>query len=280
MSQEEQVPDQSTPHQAREHARGRADAESRLMPTIPASAARDLPAGIDSADVVWDETIGAGGYTSRVLKRGTRLRLINLEGDACVSLLVFSADRPTERLNVADTSKVQWNAYISKGTLILSDLGHVLMSIVEDTCGMHDLLCGCSTEKSNASKYGHGENYSPYPNARDRFLIALQKHGLGKRDIGSNLNLFKSVRVEPDGGLTLVQRANRASEHIEFRAEMNVLVVLANTPHVLDPRLTYDCTPVRVLAYHGAITPTDDPIRMASPEAQRLFENTDDDFVL
>lgn len=270
------MPDLSTPLQAREHARGRADAESRLKPTIPASAAQDLPTGIDAADVVWDETFGGGGYSSRVLARGTRVRLINLEGDACVSLIVFNADRPTERLNVADTSKVQWNAYIGKGTLILSDMGHVLLSVIEDTCGRHDLLCGCSTEKSNARKYGHGENYSLHPNARDRFLIALQKHGLGKRDIGSNLNLFKGVRVEPDGGLTFVQTANHAGEYIEFRAEMNVLVVLANTPHVLDPRPTYHCTPVRVLASRGAITPADDPIRTASPEAQRIFENTED----
>ena len=35
---------------------------------------------------------------------------------------------------------------------------------------------------------------------------------------------------------------------------MNVLVVAANTPHVLDPRTKYTCTPVRFTAYRGAVT--------------------------
>lgn len=270
--------DLSTPLKAREHARARAECESAIKPTIPASAATNLPPGIEAADVVWDETVGAGGYSSRTLARGTRLRFINLEGDACVNLLVFNADRPTERLNVADTAKVQWNAYLGKGTLVLSDLGHVLLSVVADTGGKHDLLCGCSTEKSNAAKYGHGESYSPYPNARDRLLVALQKHGLGKRDISGNLNLFQSVRIEPDGVLTFIEHAGRPRDYIEFRAEMNLLVVLANTPHVLDPRPEYACTPVRVLAYRGPLTPADDPIRTGSPDARRIFENTEDSY--
>jgi len=60
--------------------------------------------------MLWEETLGAGGYASRKLARGTRLRLIDLQGDACVSMLAFNADQPIERLNVADTLKVQWTA--------------------------------------------------------------------------------------------------------------------------------------------------------------------------
>ena len=57
------------------------------------------------------------------------------------------------------------------------------------------------------------------------------------------------------------------------------LVVIANTPHVLDPRPTYTASDVRVLAWKGAITPADDEIRNASPENQRAFENTEDFFL-
>src|SRR5688572_22132905 len=146
------------------------------MPTLPASNATGLPPHVKPSDVVWDETIPGGGYTSRVLKRGTRLRLVNLKGDACCNLLVYNADRPIERLNVADTLKVQWNAYLGKGKLLLSDMGRALMSIVEDTCGRHDALCGASNPKTNATKYGAGDNYTPHPNARARFLIALARH--------------------------------------------------------------------------------------------------------
>jgi uncharacterized protein YcgI (DUF1989 family) len=57
---------------------------------------------------------------------------------------------------------------------------------------------------------------------------------------------------------------------------MRVLFVLANTPHVLDPRSTYTVSPVRVLAYRGPITPENDPIRTSTPERLRAFQNVED----
>src|SRR4051812_7598799 len=115
------MPELSTPEKSRAHARAMAGTVIVAMPTIPAAAATHLPAGVRAHDVVWEETLGAGEYAARRLARGTRVRLTNLEGDGCVQLLVLNADLPIERLNVADTVKVQWNAYIGKGKLLLSD---------------------------------------------------------------------------------------------------------------------------------------------------------------
>ena len=61
-----------------------------------------------------------------------------------------------------------------------------------------------------------------------------------------------------------------------LRAEMDLLVVLANCPHVLDPRPDYRVSPVRVSAWRGPPTPPDDPIRNGAPEATRAFLNVDD----
>ena len=272
--------DTSTPLAAREHARAMAGTRVREMPTIPAADAADLPVGVQGTDVVWDETLGPGGYASRVLGRGSRLRLTNLDGDGCVSLLAYNADQPIERLNVADTIKVQWNAYLGRGKLLLSDMGRVLMSILEDTSGgRHDVFCGCSTEASNARKYGDGANYGSHPNARDRFLLALVKHGLGGKDVVANVNLFKGVRVEDDGSTTFLPGPGAAGEYVEFRAEMNVLVVIANTPHVLDDRPEYTATPIRALAWRGVPAgDQEDGVRNASPECIRAFQNVDDYF--
>lgn len=269
----------ATTHGARDHARAQAaSAAARVLakPTIPASAASGLPADVPRAELVWDEVLGAGDYAARVLARGSRLRLENLEGDGCIQLLAFNADQTAERLNIADTVKVQWQAYLSQGALLLSDMGRVLLTLEADTCGHHDTFCGASNERRNTLKYSSGANHGPHPNARDRFALALAKHGLGKRDIGGNVNLFKGVRVEKDGSLTFREASSRAGDVVVLRAEMNVLVVLANTPHVLDPRPSYVATPVRLTAWRGPVTPADDPIRNSSPERQRAFENVDD----
>jgi urea carboxylase-associated protein 2 len=175
--------------------------------------------------------------------------------------------------------KVQWNGYLSEGKLLLGDMGRVLMSITTDTAGgRHDTFCGASNEHSNAKKYGQGANYTPAPNARDRFMLALLKHGLGRKDIPPNVNFFKTVRAAEDGSLKFSESHGKSGEHVELRAEMNVLVVITNTPHVLDPRKTYTATPIRVLAYRGPVTPEGDPIRNSTPEALRAFQNVEDYF--
>jgi urea carboxylase-associated protein 2 len=157
-------------------------------------------------------------------------------------------------------------------------MGRSLMSILTDTCGHHDAFCGASNPQTNAKKYGDGANYTPHPNARERFLIALAKHGLGRQDVMPNVNFFKSVRIETDGAMTWVDNASKPGDYVELRADMNVLVVIANTPHVLDPRTAYTCTPLRVTAWRGELADACDPIRNATPEAQRAFLNVDDYF--
>lgn len=271
--------DTSTTLGARAHARAQeqsAAAQVAAKPTIPVRLATDLPHGVALDDLLWDETLAAGDYAARVLPRGARLRILNLHGDGCVNLLVYNADCPTERLNVADTVKVQWQAYLGQGSLLLSDMGRVLMSFVSDTCGNHDTLCGVSSAPRNAAKYGDGSNSGPHPAGRDRFALALAKFGLTKRDIAPSINLFKRVTVEKDGALTFVTDSSAPGQFVELRAEMRVLVVLANTPHVLDPRPRYSASNVRLLAYAGALTPEDDPIRQSTPERRRAFENTED----
>ena len=266
------------PYGAQAHARAMAGTRVEAMPTVPASDAKDLPPGVTPEQMIWEETVAGGGYASRRLARGARLRLVDLQGDACVSMLAFNAEQPVERLNVADTVKVQWNAYLGGGKLLLSDMGRVLASILDDDAGTHDAFCGASNEAANARRYGDGANHGSHPNARDRFMIALAKHGLGRKDIHPCINWFKGVAIEADGGTTLSHGPFAPGRSLVLRAEMDLIVVLANCPHVLDPRPGYTATPVRLTAWRGPATPQDDPIRNATPEGQRAFLNTEDYF--
>ncbi len=266
----------ATPYAAQAHARAQAGTRVEAMPTIPATAAVDLPPDVAAADVVWDETIAPGGYAGRQIARGSRLRLTDLAGDASVSLLIFNAERPIERLNIADTLKVQWNGYLGQGRLLLSDMGRVLASIIDDEAGTHDAFCGASNQASNARKYGDGFNHGAHPNARDRLSLGVAKFGLGRKDIHPCLNLFKEVRVGQGGETVIDVGPYPPGRSLTLRAEMDLIVVLANCPHVLDPREAYVVTPVRATAWRGPTTPAHDPIRNATPEGLRAFLNVED----
>ncbi|WP_419827217.1 urea amidolyase associated protein UAAP1 [Sphingomonas sp.] len=262
------------PNAARDHARAMAGTTVEAMPVLPPRA-DDLPEGVCPDDLVWEETIAGGGYASRVLARGARLRLIDLRGDACASLNLFNAAMPGERLNVADTLKVQWNAYLSAGSVLLSDMGRVLASIEADDAETHDAFCGPSTAASNTRRYGDGRNSGEHPSARDRLLLGAAKHGLGARDVHPCINLFKGVRIAADGTVEPELGPFAAGRSLILRAEMDVIAVIANCPHVLDAR-PWSVTPLRVTAWRGPIAAQDDPIRNATPERQRAFLNTED----
>ena len=259
--------DTATTHGARDHARAQAAAATERF-------SRSVPAG--DPGVLWCETVEAGNYATRVLPRGARLTLRDPEGDTSVQLLVFNHHQRAERLNVPDTVKVQWQAYLGQGQLLLSDMGRVLMSFEADSSAGHDTFNAMSNRAWNDAKYGSGAVHSLAPNARDRFAVALAKEGLGRRDIGPSVNLFKPVFVEPDGSFTWRGASAPPGAEVVLRTEMDVLVALTVTPHVLDPRTEYTVSPLEITAITGVPAEADDPIRTATPEAQRAFENTDD----
>jgi urea carboxylase-associated protein 2 len=246
------------------------------MPTLPASAATDPPAGVARNALIWEETLDRGEYAAHRLPRGAVLRLADVEGDACAHIVVHHAEVPSERLNLADTTKVQWQMYPTTGSVLLSDRGRVLMTIVGDTSGRHDTICGAPTRAVHEAKYGDGRVEGRYPNARDRLVVAMAKLGLEARDLPPSLGLFKGVRVATDGALVLDACPGSPGTHVDLRAELDVLVAIANAPHALDRRPAYTCTPLRLTAWRGSPTRADDPLRSSTPEIGRAFLNTDD----
>lgn len=245
---------------ARDHARAQEAAAADAVatrPTVPASSWPDPPAGVEPGALTWAEVIAPGGGAGKVLARGTHLRLRDLEGTACAHLLLYNADQPWERLNVADTVKIPWQAYLGTGHPLLSDQGRVLATIVADDSGRHDALCG------------GGQT------ARARFIPLAAKHGLAPRDLPPSVSLFEGVRVQSDGSLAFLGSAGPGAT-VTLRCELPVIVLIADVPHPVDPDPEATVGPLEILAWRGAPTAPDDPLWDASPELRRALENSAD----
>ena len=228
------------------------------------------------------ETLRGGAMTSFVLKRGTMLRITAESADANVSALFYNADMPLERYNMPDTLKAQFTAFLTASRVLYSDMGRVMLSITEDTCGWHDTLCGVIDAKKTEEKFGPTSYQTLrnefHRNGRDNFLIELSKHGMGKRDLHANANFFSKVTVDEDGNLHFVPNASHSTgkpTHVDLRAEMNVLVVLSNTPHPMAPAGKWNPPDVR-LAFRETESPgPTDACRVSRPENVRGFINTE-----
>lgn len=270
-----EMPTTDTVLSAQANARAREGLLADAMIYVPAARTPFPPEGVAPASLVWAETVAAGGYTHRILARGTRLQLADVTGDACAHLQLFNALEPWERLNVADTQKIPWQAYLGPGHPLLSGEGRVLATIVADDSRHHDALCGTSTAAAVSAKYGHSSPEGPTPAGRDLFTLAAAKHGLTPRDLPPSVSFFQGVTVAADGSLQF-QGSAGPGRQVELVTELPLLVLIANVPHPIDPRPAYTCGPLRVHAWRGVPTGPSDPRWDTSPEMHRAYLNTAD----
>jgi urea carboxylase-associated protein 2 len=237
----------------------RALPEPSALPAIPIAADR----------IIHTETMAGGWYWSTLLRKGEALRFEQPHGPSSVALVAWSATDQSERLNLPDTVKVQWDTRIQKGRVLFSDMGRVMLSVTEDSSGgAHDVLLGGSTAASNAARYPD----TPTRNTRDNLVLLAGKLGLTRRDIPMALTLFAPVRVLEDQGFAWQSELLNGGDYVDLRAEMDLWIGLSNCPHPLDPSPAYAPPPAVITRYHATIS-ADDLCRTATAEAVRGFEN-------
>jgi urea carboxylase-associated protein 2 len=234
---------------------------------------------MSEATLLWEETIQPGATWSHVLKRGTALRITDVEGGANVGALFYNFECLAERYNMPDTLKAQHIARLTKGFVLYSDMGRILCSVIDDTVGWHDPIGGCSNAALVRQKYGESRyqdcRNDYYRNARDSFLVELGKWGLGPRDITSNVNFFSKVAVADDGAMNFVAGNSKAGDYVDLRAEMNTLTILNTCQHPLDPNPKYEPRPVHLTVRRVPPPAADDFCRVSRPENERGFTLTE-----
>lgn len=228
---------------------------------------------------LFQELIPAGASWAHVLKRGTALKITALEDGANVPATFFNFEILAERYNMADTLKAQHIAHLTKGHCIYSDMGRVLVSIIEDSVGWHDPIGAHSTATSTVAKFGEGTyqklRNDYFRNTRDNFLRELVKFGLGLRDLQNHINFFSKVQISLDGNMKFIPGHAKAGDFVELRAEMNTLVLLDTNPHPMDPFPTYKPKPVEISVRRVAAPAADDICRISRPENERGFANSE-----
>ena len=204
---------------------------------------------MSTTGTVHDEVLEARAAWSRVLRRGESLRIVDLGGNQAVDCLLYDAHDHGERYSAPDTIVAQGNAYLVEGTALLSNEAVPMMTVTATTCAYHDTIGGACSRESNTLRYGH---HTAHQHACvDNFLDAGSRHGLGKRDLVSNINWFMNVPVGADGTLGIVDGISAPGLTVDVRAELDVLVVISNGPQINNPCNGFDPTPIGIQVFEG-----------------------------
>jgi urea carboxylase-associated protein 1 len=208
-----------------------------------------LESSLDPAGAVLDHYQPAGEPWLHTLRRGQVLRIVDLEGNQAVDTIFYHTGDTAESYSVTDTLQRQGGIYLSTGSVLYSNRGRPMLSIVADTCGRHDTLGGACAAESNTVRYAPQKKFMH--SCRDNYLLALAHadNGMGKRDLVPNVNFFMNVPVTPEGGLSFEDGLSAPGKYVELRAEMDVLVLVSNCPQLNNPCNAYNPTPVRFVIW-------------------------------
>lgn len=228
-------------------------------------------------EMMYEDRLPGGAHWSMLMRRGTILRLTDLEGGANVGMLFYNPLDKLERYNAPDTLKCQHTFKLTKGHCLYSDMGRIFCSIVEDTLGWHDSVGGNLSDKKLAEKY----QVQSYQDARNDwtlsgehcFEVELAKYGLNHRDLAANLNLFSKVATDDEGNMHFVENHSPAGSRIDLRFEMNTLLILHTCPHPMNPAKNYPRKPVGYQIRKAGPVTQDDLCMNSRPENQRGFNN-------
>ncbi|TQM30425.1 urea amidolyase associated protein UAAP2 [Nocardia bhagyanarayanae] len=198
-----------------------------------------------SRAIVLDETVPACAPWSTIVRAGEQWEIIDLHGNQAVDCLLYSAADHADRYSAQATIVAQRNIFLTTGSVLLTDAGTALMTVLADEVGNHDTIAGACSQESNTLRYGHHTRHQHA--CVENFLAEAMKWCLGKRDLVSNINWFMNVPVEPDGTLGIVDGLSAPGKKVTLRAEVDTLVLVSNCPQINNPCNGFDPTPVRMV---------------------------------
>lgn len=210
-------------------------------PDVPLDWSDSLVAGT----IVRDDRVAPLASWSAVVRAGEVLTIVDAGGNQSADCLIYDAHDTDERYSVPDTLAAQRNAYVRTGTVLMSNEGRALMTVVANEIDRQDTIGGACSKESNTLRYGHHTQFQH--SCRENFLSEAARYGLGARDLVSNLNWFMNVPVEADGALGIVDGISAPGKRVAIRAERDVLVIVSNCPQMNNPCNDFSCTPLRMI---------------------------------
>jgi urea carboxylase-associated protein 1 len=201
---------------------------------------------------VLNHTLPSGEPYLLAIEKGQTLRIVDLEGNQAVDVIFYNRKDPAEHYSNTETVLRQEAIYLTTGSVLFSDDGNPMLTIVADTCGRHDTLGGACAAESNTVRYALQKKFMH--SCRDNYLIALQEAdiGLGKGDIVPNINFFMNVPVTAAGDLTFADGVSAPGKYVELRAEMDLWMLVSNCPQLNNPCNAYNPTPAQFLLWNPA----------------------------
>lgn len=151
------------------------------------------------------------------LDAGDLLAVIDPRGEQVADLTCFALGALTDGLSSGRTIDYNGTLRLTIGNVLWSRRSRRLMTIVEDSCRIHDILLAPCSDDMFAILHGH---HGHHPSCLENLSRSLAPMGVDDRDITSTFNVFMNVAIGQSGEITVRSPLSTAGSRTVFRAEV------------------------------------------------------------
>ena len=199
--------------------------------------------------ILTDQTLEARGFMAIELSASQILRIEDLEGAQCSGLVFYNLHDFDERYSPANTVNLNRHIYLGQGCHLYSTWSRKMLTIVEDTVGRHDCICGSCSPELNTLRYG--DRAIGKRTCRENLEDALAPYGIRPTDIPYSFNNFMNFAVAESGEISYGETLSKPGDYIHLQANMDVLVGISNCPQELNEANAFHPTPLRIAVFAG-----------------------------
>lgn len=154
------------------------------------------------------------------LKKGQLLKVVTPKGGQVSDLVAFNMADKNEKLSNGKTFDYEQTLRLTTGNTLYSNRSNSMLSIVEDTCGVHDfLLAPCCPVTMKHFYQLEGD----VPSCLNNLHTNLKPYDIQLHEIPTAFNIFMNVEVR-NYNINVLPPSARSGDYILFRAQMDLLI--------------------------------------------------------
>ena len=193
--------------------------------------------------IVQDFIIPARHGRAVEVSKGQILRIHLVEDKQVGDCVFFNARDYKEVFHIGQT----WGLNVMLGTGTAKSFPHfyskpprenIMLTVVEDTVKNHWGNCG---GRCSSRLYALVDKSTDHRSCQENLTEALAPYGITGDDIIDVFNVFMNAELEPDGRFNILPPTAMKGDHIDLRAEMDILAAVSACPS--DGRTTNDGSP-------------------------------------
>lgn len=185
------------------------------------------------------------------VKAGQKIKITDPEGSQVADLVCFNAEDRNEFLSQGNTRINNQTLRITTGHELFSNFHHVMMEIVEDTVGVHDILYS----PCNTWLYEEVFDVGPRNGCFENLGRAIEQHGIHKGQVPHPFNIFMHTDLTEDYQPFIKTALSKPGDYLTLEAKMDCLVAVSSCAEDISDCNGGYCTTIQVEVFDSAGQP-------------------------